>query len=330
MAPAMAIVMAVLIAVVAAAPATPVLYAQTTSRLPLIAILEPASTSAPPGGIAQFRQALGELGWVEGRTVRFETRYGEWQPERIAAMARELVALKPDILYTHSEQAVRAAMQATGTIPIVAGAASDLLAMGAVKSLAQLGGNVTGVTHAQPELDRKRLEVLKESVPAAVRIGFLAVRAPVPGSTFHGLEESAPRLGVKIQNVVARAPGQIEGAFAAMAKDGVQAVLVQDTPVFSRNAEQVAALALRHRMPTMSQIPRFAERGGLLQYGADVYELFRRSATHVDRILKGAKPADLPVEQPTKVELIVNLKTARALRITIPGTILVRADRVIE
>jgi putative ABC transport system substrate-binding protein len=256
-----------------------------------------------------------------------EIRYGEWQPDRIVAIARELVALKPDILYTHGDQAIRPAMQTTRTIPIVVGAASDLVGMWAVESLARPGGNVTGVTHTQPELDRKRLELLKEAVPATVRIAFLTTH---PTETFAGLEKLAPRLGVRMQNIVASDPGQIEAAFATMAKDGVQAILVQDTPQFSRNAPRVAALALRHRLPTMSQSPRFAEQGGLLQYGADVMELFRRSATYVDRILKGARPSDLPVEQPTKVILIVNLKTARALGLTIPASLLARADHIIE
>jgi putative ABC transport system substrate-binding protein len=212
----------------------------------------------------------------------------------------------------------------------VVGATADLLGTGAVKSLARPGGNVTGVDHAQPELDWKRLEVLKEALPGVTRVAFLFNPEAVLDPWLRALDESAGRLGVKIQRVAVREPGQIEAAFADVVKARTQAVFVQDASHLARHADQITALALRHRLPSISQIPRFAERGGLLQYGADVWALFRRSATHVDKILKGARPGDLPVEQPTKVDLIVNMRTARALRITIPGTILVRADRVIE
>lgn len=313
---------------VSVAPAAPGAHAQAPSRLPLIAILEPGSASAPPGGMPHFKEALRELGWVDGRTVRLETRYSDWQPDRMLEMARELVRLKPDVLYTHGEATLRAAMRATTSIPIVVGASRDLLATGAVKSLAQPGGNVTGVTSAQPDLDRKRLEVLKEAVPSGSRIGFLFVETSE--AALRALDDSAHLLGVRLTRVMVREPGKIDAAFSDMVKERAQAVLVQDSVVLSRHVDRVTALALTHRLPTLSQIPRFAERGGLLQYGADVYALFRRSASHVDKILRGAKPGDLPVEQPTKVDLIVNLKTAKALGLTLPPAIMVRADRVIE
>ena len=305
-------------------------HAQAPAKLPLIAILEAGSAARPSGGVAIFKQALGELGWVEGRTVRFETRYADWQPDRRAAMARELVALKPDVLYTHSDAAVREAMRATTSIPIVVGAAADLVALGGVSSLARPGGNVTGVTHAQPDLDRKRLELLKEAVPSIGRISYLFDPNAIPQTALQALDVSAGLLRVRLQRVGVTEPGQIEGAFADSVKEKAHAVLVQDSAMLARYSDRISALALRHRLPAMSQMPRFAERGGLLQYGADVFELFRRSATHVDKILKGAKPGDLPVEQPTKVELIVNLKTAKALGVTIPQAIMVRADRVIQ
>jgi len=320
----------VLGAMMAMATSAPVAHGQTPSRLPLIAILEPGSASTSPGGVPHFKRALAELGWVEGRTVRIETRYSDWAPNRMATMAKELAALKPDVLYTHSVAAVRAAVGATTSIPIVVGAHADLLATGAARSLARPGGNVTGVTHAASELDHKRLEVLKEAVPSASRIAFLVVPASITESRLRGLDDSARRLGVRLQHVGADEPSQIEAAFTAVVKDGAHAILVQDNVVFSRNVDRIAVHALRHRLPTLSQIPRFAERGGLLQYGADVFELFRQSATHVDKILRGAKPGDLPIEQPTKVELIVNLKTAKAIGITIPQAIMVRADRVIR
>jgi putative ABC transport system substrate-binding protein len=316
--------------VLVAAMAVPVAHGQAPAKLPLVAILEAGHATQPSPGIPRFKQAFGELGWIEGRTVRFETRFGDWDPDRTARMIQELLALKPDVLYTHSELAVRIAMRATTTVPIVVGAIADLLGTGAVKSLARPGGNVTGVTHAQHELDRKRLEVLREAAPSVGRIAYVFDPAAVPEPALRALAESARSVGVRLEPFGVREPAQIDTALAALVRNQADAVFVQDSSLLSRNADRITAIALKHRLPTVSQIPRFAERGGLLQYGADVYELFRRSATHVDRILKGAKPADLPVEQPTKVELIVNLTTARGLGMTIPRAILARADRVIE
>jgi putative tryptophan/tyrosine transport system substrate-binding protein len=318
------------LAVVALLATVPAAHAQGRSALPLVAILDAGPASAASPGIARFKQALHDLGWVEGRTVRIESRYGDWRPDRMAAMANELVALKPDVLYTHSDAGTRAAIRATSSIPIVVGAIADLLATGAVNSLAQPGGNVTGVTHAQHELDRKRLEVLKDAVPSVARIAYLFETVAIPEGALQALEASARLLGVRLQRVGVLDPAQIETAFDAYVKRHADGVLVQDSVFLSRYAERITRLALTQRLPTVSQIPGFAERGGLLQYGADVVELFRRSATHVDKILKGAKPADLPVEQPTKVDLIVNLRTATALGITIPQALLIRADRIIE
>jgi ABC-type uncharacterized transport system substrate-binding protein len=320
------IVLGVMIAVATGAP---VAHGQTPSRLPLIAILEVGSASMPSGGVARFKRALGELGWVEGRAVRIETRYGDWRPDRLAAMARELVSLKPDVIYTHSEPGLRAVTAATTSIPIVVGVASDLLSTGAVRSLAQPGGNVTGMSLGMPELDRKRLEVLKETVPSVAAVAFL-FNAGTGETWLRGLDDSARRLGIRLQRVAMSRPGEIDAAFVAIAKSGSRAVLIQDAPLFARQVERVAALALKYRLPAISQLPRFDETGGLLWYGADVFDMFRRSATQVDKILKGAKPGDIPVEEPTKVELVVNLKTAKALGVTIPQAIMVRADRVIE
>jgi len=321
---------AVLVLAVGVATAAPDGHAQAPPTLPLIAILEPGSASRPSGGVARFKEALGRLGWVEGRTVRFETRYGEWRPDRTVAMARELVGLKPDLLYTHSDGAARVATQATAEIPVVVGMSGNLLDVTGVKSIAQPGGNVTGMSSNQLELDHKRLEVLKETVPALSRIAYLFNTAAVPDSALRGLDGSAHRLGVRLFRFGLRGPEETEGAFTAMVNERVQAVLIQDSVIFSRYSDRIAAVAIKHRLPTISQMPMFAERGGLLQYGADVFDMFRRSATHVDKILKGARPGDIPIEHPTKVDLIVNLKTAKALGITIPRATLIRADRVIE
>ena len=300
------------------------------ATLPLVAILDPGFASTPSIGTAYFKRALEQLGWADGRTVRFETRYCEYRPDRTAAMAKELVALKPDVLYTSSDGPVRAAMQATTSIPIVVGAVADLVALGGVQSLARPGGNVTGVTHAQHELDRKRLEILKEAVPSVSRMAYLFDPRAIPETALRALDESASQLKVRLQRVGVNKPDELEAAFTAIVGQRAQAVLVQDAQMLSRYSERVTALALQHRLPSISQIPRFVERGGLLQYGADVFELFRRSATHVDKILRGAKPGDLPVEQPTKVDLSINLKTAKTLGLRIPQSVLVRADQVIQ
>jgi putative ABC transport system substrate-binding protein len=277
-----------------------------------------------------MREALAELGWVEGRTARFETRYADWQPDRMAELARELVGLKPDVLYTHSTAAVRAAAQATTSVPIVVGVAGDLLGTGVVRSLGRPGGNVTGMTLAMSELEGKRLEVLKEAVPSVSRIAHLFVPGTTPDAALQAVDGAARVLGVQLQQIPASGPGQLEAMFNVMVKERVQAVLVADTASFAANVDRITALALKHRLPTISQMPRFAERGGLLQYGADVLDLGRRSATHVDKILRGAKPSDLPVEQPTKVDLTINVGTAKALGISIPQIIIARAARVIE
>jgi putative ABC transport system substrate-binding protein len=320
--------MSILGALIAAPALRAIAHAQRP--VPLLAVLEPGSATGPPGGERYFREALTKLGWVEGRTIRVEIRHGEWRADHMVAMARELVALRPAVLYTHSDLGARAAMQATTTIPIVVGASADLVAVAGMRSVAQPGGNVTGVSANQPELDRKRLEILKEAVPSASKIGYVFNRLAISDAALQALDESARRLGVRVIRAGIHEPGQTDAAFAAMAKDGAQAVLVQDSVILARYSEQVVAMALKHRLPSISQIPTFAERGGLLQYGADIFEMFRRSAGHVDRILKGAKAGELPIEQPTKVDLIVNQRTAKALGITIPRAILARADRVID
>jgi putative ABC transport system substrate-binding protein len=304
--------------------------AQVFGNVPLVAILEPGPAARPSPGLARFKEELGRLGWVEGRTVRFETRYGDWRPDRTVAMARELVGLKPDLLYTHSDGAARVAMQVTSDIPIVVGMSGNLPAVTGVKSIAQPGGNVTGMSSSQPDVEHKRLEVLKETVSSVAHIGYLYDAKAVPEATLRGLESSAQRLGVRLSRFGLSSPEEIEQAFAAMVNERVQAVLVQDTVMISRYSDRVATVAIKHRLPTISQIPAFAERGGLLQYGADVYDLFRRSAIHVDKILKGAKPGDIPIEQPTKIDMIINLKTAKAIGLTIPPAMLIRADRVIQ
>jgi len=310
-----------LFALVLVAGAGTVPHADAQAPLPLVAILEPGPKATPSGGVQHFTEALAVLGWVDGRTVRIETRYGEWDPERTTAMAQA---------YTHSDRAARVAMRATTSVPIVVGAAADLVAVAGLKSLARPGGNVTGVTANQPELDRKRLEVLKGAVPAITRVAYMFNPDGIPEEALVALDAAARRLGIKLQRLPVRDPGQAEAAFAGAVRAAAQGVLVQDTTILARHTDRVIGLAARHRLPAISQIPGFAERGGLLQYGADVYAMFRQSAGHVDRILKGARPGDLPIEQPTRISLIVNQKTAKALGIVLPPVILLRADQIIE
>ena len=319
-----------LFALVLVAGAGTVRHADAQAPPPLVAILEPGPKATPSGGVQHFTEALADLGWVDGRTVRIETRYGEWEPERTTAMAQALLALRPDVLYTHSDRAARVAMRATTSVPIVVGASADLVAVAGLKSLARPGGNVTGVTANQPELDRKRLEVLKGAVPAITRVAYVFSPDGMPEEALVALEAAARRLGIKLQRFPLRDPGQAEAAFAGAVREAAQGVLVQDTTILARYTDRVIGLAARHRLPAISQIPGFAERGGLLQYGADVYAMFRQSAGYVDRILKGARPGDLPIEQPTRIGLIVNQKTAKALGIVLPSVILLRADQIIE
>jgi len=235
--------------------ATPVAIGAQRATLPLLAILEPGMANSQSPGLAYFTRALEQLGWLEGRTIRFETRYGEYATDRITAMIRELVRLKPDVLYTHSDGAARAAIRATTSIPIVVGAAADLLALGGINSLARPGGNVTGVTHAQPELDRKRLEILKEAAPSVARIAFLVDPQGIPELDVGALSRAAELLKIRLERVSVNRPDELTTAFSVIVKDGAQAVLVQDTFMLSRSSERVTALALQHRLPTVSQIP---------------------------------------------------------------------------
>jgi putative tryptophan/tyrosine transport system substrate-binding protein len=302
--------------------------AQPKRTVPLIAILEPGSATSPSGGVAIFREALRELGWVEGQNVKFEIRFGDFQIDRMLEVALELARLQPSVIYTHSPPGAQAAKRATTTIPIVIGVAHDLVGDGIVASLARPGGNITGMTNLNPELDVKRLELLRAVAPRVGRIGLLVV-AGTRDENLRVLYEAATALGVSISRAAVRDPSDVEDSVTSLIRDGARALFVQDQPPLSR-ATELPKLALQHRLPSISQSPRFAEWGGLLQYGADILDLFRRSATQVDKILKGAKPADLPVEQPTKITLIVNRKTAKALDLTIPQTLLLRADQVID
>jgi ABC-type uncharacterized transport system substrate-binding protein len=303
--------------------------AQPARKIPRIGVLSPASPPHP--SIDAFRQGLRDLGYVEGQTILLEYRYAAWQLDQLPTLAAELVQLTPDVVFIYTTIGALAAKQATTTIPIVVGSASDMVARGIVESLARPGGNITGTTTFGSDLEGKRLELLKEVVPQMTRVAFLGnPGSPAWPAHFGSLAADAQALGVQLLRVNARAPSEFEGAFAAMAAGRADALLVTDNVLFHEYRQQIVELAAMHRLPAISRIQGFAEAGGLLQYGDDPIELARVAATHVDRILKGAKPGELPVERPIKFELVINLKTAQTLGLTIPPTLLFQADEVIR
>jgi putative ABC transport system substrate-binding protein len=303
--------------------------AQPARKIPRIGVLSPASPPHP--SIDAFRQGLRDLGYVEGQTVLLEYRYAAWQLDRLPALAAELVQLTPDVIFTYTTNGALAAKQATTTIPIVVGSAGDMVARGIVESLARPGGNITGTTTFGSDLEGKRLELLKEVVPQMTRVACLGNPvSPAWPAYFGSLAADAQALGVQLLRVDARTPSEFERAFAAMAEGRADALLVTDNALFHEYRQRIAELAATHRLPTMSRIRGFAEAGGLMQYGDDPIALARVAATHVDKILKGAKPGEVPIERPMKFELVLNLKTAKALGLTMPPTLLVQADEVIQ
>jgi putative ABC transport system substrate-binding protein len=272
-----------------------------------------------------------ELGYVEGRTVVFEARGADGKPERLPGLAAELVRLKVDAIVTAGTAAVQAARQATATIPIVMATGSDPVGLGVVASLARPGGNVTGVTTLNPELSAKRLELARELVPRASRLAILG-DAGTAATAIQVRETAAAArtLGVRLHSFTVRDRADLANAFSMIARERPAVLLVIPGALFFGERQYLAELAVKHRLPTVHGAQEYTEAGGLIAYGPDRPELLRRAAVYVDRILRGAKPADLPVEQPTKFELIVNLRTAKALGLTIPPSILSRADEIIR
>jgi ABC-type uncharacterized transport system substrate-binding protein len=275
---------------------------------------------------------LRELGYMEGRNIVFERRFGEGNQERLPALAAELVRLNVDVIVTGSNPVITAVKQATSTIPVVMAVSRDPVGSGFVANLARPGGNITGLSNDPgPDILGKNMELLKEAVPRISRVAYLWNPAPPGANTYRKVAESAVRkLGVTWQSVEVRQPNEFEGAFAAMVRERTDAVLVAQDPLFLSARSRVVSLATRHRLPTVYGNREYAEVGGLMSYGPNIADQFRRAAAYIDKILKGAKPADLPVEQPTKFELVINLKTAKALGLTIPPALLARADHVIE
>jgi putative tryptophan/tyrosine transport system substrate-binding protein len=306
--------------------------AQQASKVPRIGTLSAFSPSSQLDSQrrAGFWQAMRELGWIEGQNIVVESRWAEGLFDRLPALATELVQLKVDLILAAGGAEIFAAKRATKTIPIVMAASLDAEEQGFVDSLARPGANVTGVTYITSELSRKRLDLLKETVPKIVRIAILQCEAapPLPGLT--GTLDAARVLGVTPQLLVPGEPNDYDAAFKAAIRQRAEAMIVFTCYRNMLHAPRITALAARHRLPTMYNEKWWVDAGGLMSYGARLPDIYRLVATYVDKILRGAKPADLPVEQPTKFELVINLKTAKALGLTIPQTLLLQADQVIE
>jgi len=322
------------ITIIGAAAASP-LAAQAQQVQKVIGILFPGPpVSAPSASVDAFYQKLRELGYIEGHNTAIERRFGGWNFDRLSDLAAELVRLKVDVIVAFSTTAARAAMQATKTIPIVAGTMADPVGDELVVSLARPGGNVTGTTFVGPELVAKRLGLLKEAVPGLSRLAGLWHPGAYGEYTMRDMltetEVAALSMGIQLQLEQAFGPGDIDIAFSAIAGQRVGAVIVLPSPMFVGEHKRIVELAAKNRLPAMYQVREFVDAGGLMSYGANLADLNRRSAAYVDRVLKGAKPADLPVEQPTKFEFIINLKTAKALGLELPATLLGSADEVIE
>ena len=300
--------------------------AQQPKKIPRIGYLGGAFSTHPA-----FLQGLHDLGYVEGKNIVIESRYAEGKLDRLPDLAAELVSLKVDMIVTQGTPAAQAAKRATSTIPIVMATGGDAVGSGLVASLARPGGNITGLSTLATDLNAKRLELLKEAVPKVSRVAYLANPDIVPEMIgLKNLEPAAPSLGVTVKFVAMRGPEELESAFAEAVRDRVHAAIFAQNQNYIPYRQQVVSLAAKHRLPVIYGWPDFTEAGGLMFYGVSLSDLYRRAAVYVDKILKGAKPAELPVEQPMKFELVINLKTAKALGLTIPPVVLYRADKVIK
>ena len=307
--------------------------AQQPAKIPRIGFLAVSGDPNTPGPwVEAFRYGLHDLGYTEGKNVLVEYRYIEGKLDRIPSLVAELVQLKVDVLVDVALSAIRAAKQATKTIPIVMVATVDPVATGLVDSLAHPGGNITGLTRLQRELSGKRLELLKEVVPGASRVGVLwEAEDPAAAIAFKEYDVAARALKIQLQSLEVRGPNpDFEEAFQTATKARANALITVTSVLLSQYPKQIAELAIKNRLLSMCEVSRYVEAGGLMSYSANDADQYRRAAVYVDKILKGAKPADLPVEQPTKFEFVINLKTAKALNLTIPQSVLYRADKVIK
>ena len=305
-----------------------VAMAQSTARPARIGVLLPEAPAEDTGAVAAFRQGLKDLGHVEGQTFRLEERWALGRPERYPELIADLIRLPVDVILAVSTAALPALRQ-TATVPVVAATMGEPVAAGWAQSLARPGGNITGLTFTGDELLAKRVQLLKEAVPGAARIALLW--QPRPDTALPGVYAfAAASLGVQLQVFEARGPDDFAGAFEAMTRGGAQGLVLANSPLFNEQRRWVVALALKHRLPAISGDTGFAEAGLLLQHGPSILANFQRAAVYVDKILKGARPGDLPIEQPVRITLAVNLRTAKALKLTMPPSLLARADEVIQ
>ena len=305
--------------------------AQQPARVPRIGYLTGATPDGQSARIEAFRQGLRDLGYIEGKNIIIEYRYAEEKLERLPALAAELVRLKVDVIVTGGGGNTRAAKESTTTIPIVMAQDTDPVGNGFVASLARPGGNITGLSNLSPEITGKQLELLKEIIPKLFRVAVLGASTNLANTPrLRETELAAGALKVKLQYLAVLSPKDIETAYRAASKGLADAVLVLPGSIFNSNRPQLVDLAVKSRLPTIYSHSQYVVQGGLMTYGASLPDLDRRAATYVDKILKGAKPGDLPVEQPTKFELLINLKAAKQIGLTIPPNVLARADRVMR
>jgi putative ABC transport system substrate-binding protein len=316
---------------VASAPVGAAAQGDRTKKPVRIGRLSPLSAEADAPNLAAFRTGLRELGWVEGRTFTIEARFADGKPERLPDLAAELVQRRVDVILTGSSPGALAAKRATATIPIVMVTTGDPVGDGIVPSLARPGGNVTGVTALGQTLNTKRLELLKEAVPGIARVAVLINPASTYTPQFLRERDAAARaLKLDILTVEAKDPREFENSFSAMIAGRAGALMVQMTAFFDNHRRKIVELAARNRLPAIYGERKFVDDGGLMFYGASLATMYQDAAVYTDKILKGAKPSDLPVEQPTKLELVINAKAARAIGAAIPQSLLVRADQVVE
>jgi len=302
--------------------------AQQAKKIPRIGFLSPFSSSDTPH--EAFREGLRDLGWVEGKNIAIEYRYANGTDDRLPGLVADLLRQKPDVIVTSVTGDTLVVKKATSTTPIVM-AAGDPVAAGIVSSLARPGGNITGLSQMAPELSGKRLELLKEILPKLSRVaGLWNPEGRVATFSWEEMQHPARELKLQLHSLEIRNPDDIEKAFEEATRAHIDALMIMPDPVTRTNLNRIAGLAIKNRLPSVFHIKEFTDAGGLIAYGPDRSDLFRRSATYVDKILKGAKPGDIPIEQPRKFELVINLKTAKQIGVTIPPSVLFRADKVIR
>jgi len=319
------------LALVAIVAAPSVADTQPPPKIPRVGYLGPVSPTEGAVLLESFRQGLRELGYVEGQNIFMDYRWAEGRPDRMSVLAAELAKLRVDVIVTYNNATVAAVQKATQTIPIVAASMGDPVGSGFVASLARPGGNITGFTSLSHDLHRKWVELLSEAVPKISRIAVLAVSQPSGNHRFWlEMQDAARRLKLSLQRQELAGPDDVQRAFARLLEDRAQGLIVLPNAVTNARRTEIVSLAAKHRLPGMYPDSQYVEAGGLMSYTADYSDLHRRAATYVDRLLKGAKPGDLPVQQTTKFELVINLKTATALGLMIPPSFLLRAEKTIE